>query len=216
MTRKLSTIRDLQTDKANANKGTDRGRQMVEASLRETGAGRSILADSDGRIIAGNKTLQAAAVMGMEIQVVETDGKRLVVLQRTDLDLDGDDGTARKMAYYDNRASEVGLAWDAEQLAADIAGGLDLGALFGEHEIDRIIGTVLEDIDPELLWQGMPEYNQEDKTAFQSIHLHFKTKEDVVEFAKLIEQTITESTRSIWYPQIEIERYADKRYAPEP
>jgi len=216
VTRKLSTIRDLQTDKANANKGTDRGRQMVEASLRETGAGRSILADSDGRIIAGNKTLQAAAVMGMEIQVVETDGKRLVVLQRTDLDLDGDDGTARKMAYYDNRASEVGLAWDAEQLAADIAGGLDLGALFGEHEIDRIIGTVLEDIDPELLWQGMPEYNQEDKTAFQSIHLHFKTKEDVVEFAKLIEQTITESTRSIWYPQIEIERYADKRYAPEP
>jgi len=216
VTRKLSTIRDLQTDKANANKGTDRGRQMVEASLRETGAGRSILADSDGRIIAGNKTLQAAAVMGMEIQVVETDGKRLVVLQRTDLDLDGDDGTARKMAYYDNRASEVGLAWDAEQLAADIAGGLDLGALFGEHEIDRIIGTVLEDIDPELLWQGMPEYNQKNKTAFQSIHLHFKTKEDVVEFAKLIEQTITESTRSIWYPQIEIERYADKRYAPEP
>ena len=48
------TINELIPDPKNANKGTKRGNQLVERSLREYGAGRSILIDKHGKIIAGN------------------------------------------------------------------------------------------------------------------------------------------------------------------
>ena len=206
----------IRPDVKNANKGTERGRYMVEASLRETGAGRSILLDKDGRIIAGNKTFEAASDIGLPVRVVETDGTELVAVKRTDLDLDDDTGTARKLAYYDNRTSSVGLAWDVEQILADVNAGLDLSGLWFEHELDGLLNGIAGDaVDPAQEWQGMPEFEQEDKTGYQSIHVHFKTKEDVEKFAALIGQKLTHSTRSIWYPFIEIETYADKRYADE-
>ena len=43
MTKKITSITDLSNDRKNANKGTPRGRAMIEASLREVGAGRSIV-----------------------------------------------------------------------------------------------------------------------------------------------------------------------------
>ena len=58
-----------------------------------------------------------------------------------------------------------------------------------------------QDFDPYAHWQGMPEFEQEDQTSFQSIHLHFATKEDRDNFAELINQTISDNTRSLWYPE---------------
>lgn len=137
MAKRISKREDLSLDPRNANKGTERGRYMLEQSLRECGAGRSILTDKEGRVIAGNKTLEVAEELDIPIRVVETDGRELVVVQRSDLDLDSEQ--ARKLAYYDNRSSEVGLAWDAEQIAADLEAGLDLGAMFGEDELAAIL-----------------------------------------------------------------------------
>ena len=139
---KRSTYDGITPDLKNANKGTERGRYMVEASLRETGAGRSILLDRDGRIIAGNKTFEAASDIGLPVRVVETDGRELVAVKRTDLDLSDDTGTARKLAYYDNRASEIGLEWSPEQLLADIGAGLDLSAMFRQDELDELLADL--------------------------------------------------------------------------
>jgi hypothetical protein len=147
MSKRIENISDLQTDRTNANKGTQRGRGMVEASLRETGAGRSILADKDGRIIAGNKTLEAWVDIGGKIEVVRTNGDKLVVVQREDLDLSDDTGMARKLAYYDNRASEVGLEWDAEQLLADIGAGVDLSSMFRQDELNELL-SIVPDFEP--------------------------------------------------------------------
>ena len=148
MAKTIQNLADLQPDRTNANKGTQRGRGMVESSLRETGAGRSIVVDKDGRIIAGNKTLEAWADVGGEIEVVRTDGKRLVVVQREDLDLSDDAGMARKLAYYDNRAGEVGLEWDAEQLLADLNAGVDLANIFRDDELDELLAGLQPEPEP--------------------------------------------------------------------
>ena len=117
---------DLTPDVRNANEGTPRGRGMLEDSLRKLGAGRSILLDKHGRVIAGNKTLEVAAGIGLDkIQVGKTDGHTLVAVQRTDLDLETD-ANAREMAYADNRIAQVDLTWSIPQLQADVAAGLDL------------------------------------------------------------------------------------------
>src|SRR5438876_6969976 len=86
-TTRIQTLTDLRPDPQNANRGSARGRALLGQSLRECGAGRSILADREGRVIAGNKTLEQAAALRMPIRVVETDGGELVVVHRTDLDL---------------------------------------------------------------------------------------------------------------------------------
>ena len=61
---KRARVADLVPDGRNANRGTPRGRAVLDKSLQELGAGRSILVDRNGRIIAGNKTHEAAAGAG--------------------------------------------------------------------------------------------------------------------------------------------------------
>lgn len=81
------------------------------------------------------------------------------------------------------------------------------------HSIaDRISGPP---DNPYTEWHGMPEFQQEDKTAWKSLTVNFSSMDDLQGFSKLIGQSLTEKTRSIWYPQAEIERYADKRYTDE-
>ncbi len=132
-------INELLPDQHNANKGTERGRYMLEESLRKYGAGRSILVDKHGRVIAGNKTLELAGSIGLDdVIMVPTDGTKIVAVQRTDLDLDTDP-RARELAYADNRVSEVDLAFDAEVLAADLNAGIDLSTFWRDEEIDDAI-----------------------------------------------------------------------------
>lgn len=141
-------------DQNNANAGTKRGRELLEQSIKELGAGRSILVDKDGNVIAGNKTLEAAQKAGLKVRVVPTNRDELVVVQRQDLDLTDSAGEARRLAYLDNRVAELDLQWDAEQLINDITAGLDLTSLgFYDHELVVIIGEQEEeeiDAEPQL------------------------------------------------------------------
>lgn len=139
---KITRVRDLTPDADNANKGTERGSGMLEQSLREYGAGRSVLVDRKGRIIAGNKTVEAAAAIGIDkVQVIETDGSTVVVVQRMDLDLERDK-KARELGIADNRSSQVGLDWDKDVLREIDA---DLGKFFLENELEDILNA--EDAD---------------------------------------------------------------------
>ncbi len=134
----VTALNTLKPDPHNANKGTLRGRALLEKSLREHGAGRSILADKNGVIIAGNKTLAGAVEIGLPVRIVETDGTELVVVQRTDLDLEHD-SSARKLAYADNRIAQLDLHWDAEQMQADLSAGIDLQAFWQEAELNVLL-----------------------------------------------------------------------------
>lgn len=119
-------LSELTPDNNNANLGTERGMNLLETSLQQFGAGRSILIDKHGKIIAGNKTAETAGQLGMEdVIVVQTDGTKVVAVQRTDLDLDNDI-KARELAYADNRISELDLNWDLEKLQKDLETGVDL------------------------------------------------------------------------------------------
>lgn len=161
MPKAINSIADLQPDPRNANKGTERGAYMVTHSLEEYGAGRSILADAEGVVIAGNKTLQAAADLGIPVRVVQTDGHELVVVQRTDLSLMDDDQRARLLAYADNRASEVGLEWDAGEIAFDLGAGMDLSGLFYENEIAELTGNGIE----------VPEFKEYDESVENDVEM---------------------------------------------
>lgn len=108
-------IRDIIPDDHNFNKGTEKGREMIEKSFRELGAGRSILLDKNNRIIAGNKSQQAAIASGIKkVRVIETTGDELVAVKRTDIDINSKEG--REMALLDNLTTQVNLNWDDVEL----------------------------------------------------------------------------------------------------
>ena len=130
-TKDIKTLADLTPDGENFNRHTEFGSKLLEDSLRKFGAGRSILVDKDGNIIAGNSTTETAAAIGMEdVIVVPTDGKKLVVVQRTDLSLDSPEG--RELALADNMTAlkgiDIDLAKVQETLGDDLAKawGMDL------------------------------------------------------------------------------------------
>jgi hypothetical protein len=52
-------------------------------------------------------------------------------------------------------------------------------------------------------WKGMPEFVQEDNKPFKSVIMHFRTQEDFLEFQKMIDQKMTDKTKSAWYPELE-------------
>jgi hypothetical protein len=147
--KEIKAITDLVQDDHNPNAGTARGLQAVDTSLERYGAGRSIVVDAAGRIIAGNKTASVAARKGLPVRVVETDGQELVVVQRTDLDLEDPTGAARGLSVADNRAGELGLEWDAEELKALDAAGLDMAGLFMEEEIETLTAKLEEPTPPQ-------------------------------------------------------------------
>ncbi len=128
-------LTELVADNHNANRGTDKGRKMLADSVRDLGAGRSIVVDKNGIVIGGNKTRDAMIAAGMkDAVIVETDGKSLVVVKRTDLDMADLHGPARRMAYADNRVAEIDLDWDPAVVMADLDMGVDLDGLFSEKD----------------------------------------------------------------------------------
>lgn len=124
MSKELIDIEELRQDNLNFNKGTYEGEVLIKKSLERFKAGRSVLIDKDNNIIAGNKTVQAAATMGMKVRVIETTGEELVAVKRTDIDIDSKEG--RELALADNRTAQINLAWDEPNLeVAALQFGLD-------------------------------------------------------------------------------------------
>ncbi len=136
----------LSLDPLNANRGTPRGRQALASSLQAYGAGRSILTDRAGRIIAGNKTWEQAQALGLPITVVHTKGQDLVVVQRDDLDLTRD-AKARALAVADNRVAELDLEWDPAVLAQLRRDGVEMEGWWTPEEWATLVGATL-DQDP--------------------------------------------------------------------
>lgn len=104
------------------------------------------MVDKHGRIIAGNKTAQAAADIGLEdVIVVHTDGTKLVAVQRDDLDLE-QDKAARELAYADNRVGQLDLDFDVALMLEDIGAGVNLNALWRPDELEALVQAAGQDV----------------------------------------------------------------------
>lgn len=103
-------------DKKNYRKHSEQNKKRIRKSLTECGAGRSVLVDKDGCLIAGNGVYEQAEKIGIKTRVVETDGTELVVVKRTDIGTD--DPKRKTLALADNATSD-NVEWDVENIAAD-------------------------------------------------------------------------------------------------
>jgi len=172
----------------------------VKASIKEFGFRQPIVVDRDGVIVVGHTRYLAAQELRLKTVPVH------VATELTPIQI-----KAYRLA--DNRTAQ-NATWDEELLKLELLElqesefDLELTA-FTKNNIDQILADSINQDD---LWQGMPEFNQEDQLGVQKITVHFKTRDDVVEFTKLIGQPITEKTNNIWFPDREIVKNKDFGY----
>ena len=178
-------IRDIIPDSHNFNAGTEKGREMIEKSFRELGAGRSILLDKNNRIIAGNKSQQAAIAAGItKVRIVDTDGDEIVAVRRRDVDLDSKVG--RELAFADNATQQVSLAWDEAELQAVQADveGFDIADFgFDIEDLPQVTFPTGDDVHTNSSNSDNEESDndeEEDETDPEKIDLYFKMLGDYV------------------------------------
>jgi len=114
----------IKLDSKNYRVHTDKNKMIIEKSLKELGAGRSILIDSENEIIAGNGVFEQAEKQNIKIKIVETDGTELIAVKRTDLKTN--DKKRKKLALIDNHSTDTST-FDFEAINVD----------FGEVELEE-------------------------------------------------------------------------------
>lgn len=185
-------IDSLRQDTHNFNRGTDEGQQLMEKSFSELGAGRSILVDKNGNIIAGNKSQKAAKAAGIKkVRIIETTGDELVAVKRTDIDIDSAEG--RRMALLDNLTTQVNLAWDPSEINAvssEIEGFDPSDYGFDPSQLEVAgIGDASEELE-EPTDLDMTDEERADRERGFFIKVSFKSAESLQEFLNKYQDAI--------------------------
>lgn len=136
---------EIKFDKRNYRKHNDRNKELMNKSLVENGAGRSILIDNEGEIIAGNGIYEQAKALNIPVKIIETDGKELIAVKRTDLATE--DLKRKRLAIMDNSASDTSeFDLDLLQTDFDVPQLQDMGI---DIKIEEPESEVIEDEVPE-------------------------------------------------------------------
>lgn len=140
--------KDIKYDQHNYRDHDERNLSLIKKSIQRCGAGRSILLDKNGEIIAGNATYKTLQELGIPVKIIPTDGKTAIALQRTDLDTNS--RKRKELAAFDNSTSD-GVRWNADNLAADfdLAELPELG-IEGLQSVEPEPEEIVEDEPPEL------------------------------------------------------------------
>ena len=141
----MTSIKDLKSDHKNARRRTDRSASLIAESLKRYGAARSIVIDEDGRILAGNGTVEGAKKAGIDkLRIIEAEGDELIAVRRTGLTEDEKVG----LAVADNRSSDLS-EWDHDILR-QLSEEHDLTPWFEDGELlAEVLDTIEGNTDPD-------------------------------------------------------------------
>tara|TARA_R100000935_G_scaffold52446_1_gene79621 strand:+ start:282 stop:878 length:597 start_codon:yes stop_codon:yes gene_type:complete len=156
---------------------------------------RPIIVDEDFMVLGGNMRLKASKEAGLkEVWIDVAEG--LTEEQKKEFIVKDNVG------FGEWDWAMLGNEWNTIKITE---WGLDVW----ENQDDK------NELDAELEWSGMPEFNNDDLSPKRQIILSFKTDEDVQIFSKLINQELTTKTKSIWFPKVNDLVQKDKAYSDE-
>ena len=156
----MATLKDLKPDPRNARKRTDRSASLIQESLQRFGAARSIVIDEDGRILAGNGTVEGAKAAGInKVRIIETEGDEIVAVRRTGLTEEQKIG----LALADNRTSDLS-EWDGLMLQ-QLSETHDVTPWFEPEDLEAILSGGGQETDTEPTGLDDPGKDYEQKYA---------------------------------------------------
>ena len=171
----------------NARRHSQKQIAQIASSIKEFGFNQPIVIDKENIIRVGHGRFEAALLLNLTS--VPT-----IILDSLSPE------QIRAYAVVDNRLAELS-EWDDELLNFELS---ELKDVLAADDYDLIIKEFGE-TNPDEEWQDMPEFENEDQNPELSIVVKFYNKEDRAAFAKLVQQNITEDTKTIYYPKQERE-----------
>ena len=171
--------------------------EQLRQSIDRFGLADPLIVNADGSMIGGHqrkKVMIALQEFGEDALI----DVRVPSRQLTEKE-------AEELAIRLNRNAGE---WDWDVLASGFEVGDLLEYGFQSHELS----IIADDIDYDELWKGMPEFESEDLTPESTLIIHFANEKDRQNFAQLIEQNITEKTKSVWYPEKRVENLQQIAY----
>jgi len=164
-------------------------RDVVRDSIAEIGFVKSVLVNkTTGYIVDGHERVWQA------LDAKETQPGILVDVEYVEL---SEEEERKALAILD---ASTGMAEIDDDKLAELLAEVSTSS--------DAINTMLKSVsglgnDIEELWQGMPEFENEDLEAWKVLKVHFKNEDDYIEFSKLIGQTLSAGTRAVWIPKAE-------------
>lgn len=159
-----------------------------------------IISNLSGYLVAGHARLIAAKKIGL---------KEVPVIYQ-----DFEDEKQEYLFLTSDNAIQTQSEIDMDMVKVNIE-ELELGKvdieLLGIKDFS-LVSAHLREVDPNKEWDGMPPFDQEDKTSFRHVIVHFTCAEDAKEFFKVIGQNDTGITKSVWFPPQERMDTEAKRY----
>lgn len=151
-------VSDLVLDPNNLRLHNERNLAVITDSLRDLGAGRSILIDENNMVLAGNGVTTAAPGAGIErVRIIEALGDELIAIRRRNLT----DAQKKRLALIDNRATDLSM-FDEELLATLAQTDPELLAgLWDDEELEALLNGNMGDD---------PAYAVDDETTPQIDH----------------------------------------------
>jgi ParB-like nuclease family protein len=154
------------------------------------------------RVVGGHQRLSVMRALGY----TEADVVRV--------DMDGHQEAALNIAL-----NKIEGDWDVQRLAG-VLSGFEAWSIdptltgFSEAELTNLLGREFASgrTDANAEWSGMPDYSQGDQSAYRQIIVNFPDARAVKAFAALIEQQVTDKTRSLWFPPAAIEPHSREVY----
>jgi len=153
---------------------------------------RPIVVDESMMVLGGNMRLKASQAAGLkEVWIDVAEG--LTEEQKKEFIVKDNVG------FGEWDWAMLGNEWNTIQITE---WGLDVW----ENSDDK------NELNAELEWTDMPEFNQKDLSPQRQVIVSFKNEDDVKNFSKLLNQQITEKTKSLWYPEVKDAKQFDKVY----
>ncbi len=214
----MTHISDLKPDERNARKHNSRNIGMIAESLQKYGPARSISIDENNTILAGNGVVEASMQIGIEhvrvydretgnLEPAPLNGAQYIFATRLS---NLTDKEKTLYAVADNRTAEL-AEWNVDVLAGLNEDG-DLEQFWFPQELAQVLAANDDPFDPNAEWQGMPEFDHDDERPAKQLIISFRHIDDMAEFARLVNQNVMPSTKSIWFPERNLESIRDKGY----
>jgi hypothetical protein len=190
----LVEILQLKEHPRNYNEHPDDQLEHIVASIREHGLYRPIVVAKDYTILAGHGVWKAL----IKMRSTHASVRRLPIKP--------DSPQALKILTGDNEISHMGIVNDRllTEILRDIKDTADLkGTGYDEMMLANLVMITrpsheIADFDAAAHWVGLPEYVPLEEPW--KLVVNFDDEEDRKDFAKRLGLTLTEKTKSIWWP----------------
>jgi hypothetical protein len=170
---------------------------LLARLMREHGVDQPIVVDEAGVVLKGHGRLLAAKLAKFPVFPVAQHFDKTEVEKVA-------------MRLEDNQLALLS-GWDHELIRGEFqilkTAGYDMPLLGFDSAFVQWSTEGALVLDPTGEWGGMPHFNNPDAKAFRSIVVHFKDQESVDLFAAAVGHNITEKTKFLWYPDIEIKPF---------